>query len=71
MALIKTTKIILAVIIIGLVLYDILAISLGGVEATISYITLIYSKECPVIPFAVGFVSGHLFWPQKNIKEDN
>lgn len=61
----KLTKIILITAVVALSLYDIVALINGGSEATISRITLSYSKEYPVIPFAVGVVCGHLFWPNK------
>lgn len=60
------TKNIMIAIVLLLIAYDVLAIVYGGVEATISHITLNYSKEYPIIPFAVGVVCGHLFWSQKD-----
>jgi len=52
--------IILAIVILGG--YDIIAYVRGGSEATISFILLQASRKNPVIPFAFGFLMGHLFW---------
>lgn len=47
-------------------IYDLVALALGGEAATISRVVGIEgSFDAPTIPFAVGFVMGHLFWPQK------
>ena len=58
----KWTVIIIWLAIVGLAGYDILAMIKGGSEATISYILLQSSKDNPAIPFAFGFLMGHLFW---------
>lgn len=34
----------------------------GGLEWTISWFLYTSSKDYPVLAFAWGFVSGHLFW---------
>ena len=45
--------------------YDVAALYFGGVEATISQVLgLDWSFEAPLIPFGVGILCGHLFWPQ-------
>ena len=45
--------------------YDIYVLIQGGLEATISHVTLTAATSYPIIPFAVGVICGHLFWPQK------
>ena len=46
--------------------YDLAALAIGGVDATISQAVGINgSFDAPTIPFAVGMLMGHLFWPQK------
>lgn len=38
----------------------------GGEKATISWQVQSVLHEFPVVAYAVGFVSGHLFWQLKN-----
>lgn len=35
-----------------------------GKGATISEVTLGFAQRHPIVPFAVGVLCGHLFWPQ-------
>ncbi len=44
--------------------YDVFAYVHWGYEGTISFKALTASKNYPIIPFAIGVVAGHLFWPQ-------
>lgn len=64
----KITKAVVTVSILGLAVYDVIALALGGVEATISR----YALEFPQgVAFGMGYVMGHLFWPQtKKVKDD-
>jgi hypothetical protein len=39
-------------------------------EATISDVTLTLAYDWPTIPYAVGVVGGHLFWPGFSIWEE-
>jgi len=60
------TKWLMIGVIIIIAVYDIAALAIGGRDATISHVIGIEgSFDSPLIPFAVGFVMGHLFWPQK------
>lgn len=59
------TKVILVVLAAFLVIYDIVALWLGGWDATISVVLLTWARSYPILPFAFGVVCGHLFWPQK------
>ncbi len=56
------TKIVLIAAVVLLVVYDIAAIVFFGDIATISWNVYSWSKTYPIIPFAIGFVMGHLFW---------
>lgn len=58
------TAAILIVAIIVLVAWDIYVAANGVKGDTISEIALDFARRHPVIPFAVGIVCGHLFWPQ-------
>jgi hypothetical protein len=59
---IYTTKIVLLLTVIILMLYDIVAYKVGGPEATISNVIVKLSESEAIIPFAAGLLCGHLFW---------
>ena len=44
--------------------YDVVAMLGFGTDATISRVVLGSSTMAPTIPFGIGFLMGHLFWPQ-------
>jgi hypothetical protein len=44
--------------------YDAYIISEEGYDASISVVVLYWSHKAPIIPFIVGVIAGHLFWPQ-------
>ena len=48
----------------ALIVYDVIAIWRGGVESSISEIILTTSRKRPLLPFAVGVLCGHFFFPQ-------
>ena len=54
--------VVVAVLLIGL--YDLVALAAWGVDATISRVLVGGGSVVPAIPFCIGFVMGHLFWPQ-------
>jgi hypothetical protein len=56
----KVTAVILAIAVGALIIYDIVAILLLGESASISWSVYTWSKSYPVIPFAMGYVAGHL-----------
>lgn len=64
----KVTIVVMLVCIVGLILWDMYAAAFGGTGATISEITLGTALRHPVIPFGVGVIIGHLFWPQKKVE---
>lgn len=43
--------------------WDIYA-AMSTTQPTISALSLAWARAHPVIPFTVGVISGHLFWPQ-------
>lgn len=43
--------------------YDIWTLVTRGYETTISAVTYNLSKRFPIIPFAIGVIAGHLWWP--------
>lgn len=51
-------------IIVGIIfIYDGYLLMFKGYEATISWTLYTWALKFPVIPFLIGFVMGHLFWP--------
>ena len=59
------TKWVVVAVTLLLIAYDVAALAIGGVDATISRVVLGWSRENPIIPFAVGVVCGHLWWSQR------
>jgi hypothetical protein len=57
----KTTKIVVGVTVVGLLLYDILPAFDGKPGGTISETVRDSSKKHPAISFSLGFLMGHLF----------
>jgi hypothetical protein len=52
----------------ALALYDVGAFLAAGVEATISRSLYEWAQRWPIIPFALGVLTGHLFWSQHGLK---
>ena len=48
-----------------MLIYDLSALLLGGMNATISRVVIDASYDWPAIPFAVGFLCGHLFFSMR------
>ena len=59
------TKAFIILIITVIVVFDVATLTLRGYETTISWELYSRSLEFPVIPFSLGFICGHLFWPNK------
>lgn len=57
-------SIILALVLIVVGLYDLIAVLWFGQPATVSAVVLQIAKRHPILPLAVGVLIGHLFWPQ-------
>lgn len=50
--------------------YDMIALFSWGVDATISRVVGVEASfDAPTIPFGLGVVCGHLFWPQPRSKQ--
>lgn len=60
----RVTQILLIVITAGLIIYDIVAIIVGGYESTISNVIKGVAKVS-FIPLGWGVLAGHLFTPRK------
>ena len=65
----KLAKLITIILIISvtviLICWDIYVyIGYKGTGSTISEVILDYALKNPILPFAFGFLMGHLFWPQ-------
>tara|TARA_Y100000114_G_C11748592_1_gene322987 strand:- start:90 stop:290 length:201 start_codon:yes stop_codon:yes gene_type:complete len=56
-------RLIIVAIIVVITVWDVAVVSMGRPDTTISAVILKLSKEHPMIPFALGVVIGHLFWP--------
>jgi len=56
----------IALFIIGLIIYDVIAFIMGGQEATISFLIVTdWSRNYPMFTFSMGVVMGHFFWNLK------
>ena len=57
-----TDNIMLFVLVFG-ILYDIFVILKDGVQSSISVRLYRIGKDNPILPFAMGVLCGHWFWP--------
>lgn len=64
----KITIIIIVVVVVGLIAWDIYVFKTPEHGDTISEVVLEWAKRNPLFPFGLGFLMGHLLWPQK-VKE--
>ncbi len=63
------TFVIAIILLVGV--YDVVAITIWGTNATISRVVGVEASfDAPTIPFAFGFLMGHLFWPQPRKKKE-
>jgi hypothetical protein len=60
----KVTLIGIGVFTLGIILFDVVMLMIGGDSATVSAVVYNGAREYPVISFALGFLMGHLAWPQ-------
>lgn len=61
----KATVWIIIGVVVALILWDIFVAVEPEDGDTISEVVLGWARRSPAIPFAVGFLCGHLFWPQR------
>lgn len=59
------TKWVLLGVTIVLAIFDIWIINNEYWQSTISAVVLERSIRHPIIPFVIGIIAGHLFWPQR------
>lgn len=63
----------IVVMVVAVLVYDAVAISQGGTEASISSAIITASYQMPFMVFCVGFfnglLAGHLFWRMKPNKD--
>lgn len=63
----KVTKYVTVAALIGLIIYDVIAIVGGGKEASISWLIISKSdKEYKILAYAWWFLMGHLFWTMED-----
>jgi hypothetical protein len=63
----KLTKIVVGVFLFGLIVYDVIAITGGGKEASISWFIIDKAhKDYKLLVYAFWFCMGHLFWSMKD-----
>jgi hypothetical protein len=60
----RITGLAITAILLLIAAYDAVAMFGFGTDATISRVVLGNSSVTPTIPFGIGFLMGHLFWPQ-------
>lgn len=65
----KVTISLLVAAVLALIAWDVVVAMNPTPGDTISEITLAFAMRHPALPFAVGVVCGHLFWPQYRRKE--
>ena len=63
-----TIYVVLFIVALG-VIYDFYAIAVGGTEASISHLMKMWGHKYPIVPFAMGVLMGHFYWPIKETKE--
>ncbi len=56
-------KLIIIAIIAVITIWDVAVVLMGRPDTTIGAVILKLSKEHPMIPFTLGVLIGHLFWP--------
>lgn len=65
---VKYTQFFILFLVAGIAIWDVWVIIQGGTEASISNQLIVYAYKYPAMPFAVGFVCGHLFWKMPDTK---
>ena len=62
MSYVHITRMLIALIVLVIAVWDFYVIYQGHQEATFSVVIYESSKRWPVIPFVLGFLCGHIFW---------
>lgn len=61
----RTTAWVVSLTTAALIGYDVYAVLCLPPGSTISEVLLGAALHYPIVPFAFGFLMGHLFWPQR------
>lgn len=59
----------MGLLLVAVTIYDVVAISNGGTEASISQWIYTASYKYPIMTFGFGVLCGHLFWRIRDTKE--
>jgi hypothetical protein len=65
----KRTVIFIVVMIAVIAIYDVVTISNGGLETSVSHTMIVWSYKYPIFDILIGIVIGHLFWRMRDTKE--
>lgn len=65
----KITVIFIIATIIAIAVYDVITITNGGVETSISHTMIEWGYKYPIFTFMMGLTMGHLFWRMRDTKE--
>ena len=66
MDLAAVTKALIILVFCSILIWDLAVMSIyNNVEATISVVLYDLAKQHPMIPFIIGVLCGHVFWPLK------
>lgn len=60
---------ILAVLLLALLVYDVIAIQVGGTESSVSSVIITFAYNMPIFTFLSGVICGHLFWRMRTNKD--
>lgn len=61
----RATRIFIVGVILACAAYDVIAIAVAGVPASISAAMLTVGTAHPILPFTWGGLSTHFFWPRR------
>lgn len=62
------TALVTFIVLIGFALYDLAAVTFGGVGSSVSNWLVNVAHVSPIVAFTFGAVAGHLFWPMREEK---
>ena len=65
------TMLVVGLLFVIAVAWDVYALMVGGTEASISHLIIEWAYNYPIMPFACGFLMGHLFWRMRQTRALN
>jgi hypothetical protein len=65
-----TTALVTTIIIITLGIYDLVCVTLGSTDISVSAFLINAGIQAPAVVFAVGFICGHLWGYMKPVKPE-